>query len=62
MFLYKIGGVLLNNTDNILISTLVGTITVGFYSNYSMIVQRQILIRLQECFSQVSMLGLKFKC
>lgn len=39
MFLYKIGGVLLNNTDNILISTLVGTITVGFYSNYSMIVQ-----------------------
>ena len=39
MFLYKIGGVLLNNTDNILISTLVGTITVGFYSNYSMLTQ-----------------------
>lgn len=39
MFLYKIGGVLLTNTDNILISTLVGTIAVGFYSNYSMIVQ-----------------------
>ena len=39
MFLYKIGGVLLNNTDNILISTLVNTIMVGLYSNYSMIVQ-----------------------
>ena len=53
MFLYKIGGVLLNNTDNILISTLVGTITVGFYSNYSMIVQS--IDTFQECFSQVSM-------
>ena len=39
MFLYKVGGVLLNNTDNILISTIIGTITVGIYSNYSMIVQ-----------------------
>lgn len=38
MFLYKIGGVLLNNTDNILVSIMVGTIWVGYYSNYSMIV------------------------
>lgn len=38
MFVYKVGGVILNNTDNILISILVGTISVGFYSNYYMII------------------------
>ena len=37
LFLYRIGGVILNNTDNILISTLVNTISVGFYSNYSLL-------------------------
>lgn len=34
MFSYQIGNVFLNNTDNILISVLVNTATVGFYSNY----------------------------
>lgn len=38
LFLYRIGGVLQSNTDNILISIFVGTIVVGYYSNYSMIV------------------------
>lgn len=38
MFLYKIGGVLLNNTDNILISIILGTIWVGYYSNYYLVV------------------------
>jgi len=38
MFSYQVGNVLLNNTDNILISILVNTVAVGFYSNYSMIV------------------------
>lgn len=37
MFLYQIGGVILNNTDNILISMIVGTAWVGIYSNYDMI-------------------------
>lgn len=37
VFLYKISGVLLNATDNTLISVLVGTNMVGYYSNYSMI-------------------------
>ena len=35
---YQIGNVLLNNTDNILISVILGTVLVGHYSNYSMIV------------------------
>lgn len=38
MFSYQVGNVILNNTDNILISVLVNTVAVGFYSNYSMIV------------------------
>lgn len=39
MFSYKIGGVLMNNTDQILISTLINTETVGLYSNYLMVTQ-----------------------
>lgn len=38
MVIYKIGGVLMNHTDEILISVLEGTINVGYYSNYNMIV------------------------
>lgn len=38
MFSYKVGGVILNNTDQILISIIVGTVIVGLYSNYLMIV------------------------
>lgn len=38
VFLYKISGVLLNATDNTLISILVNTSMVGYYSNYSMII------------------------
>ncbi len=34
MFSYQIGNVVLNNTDNILISVIVNTTTVGLYSNY----------------------------
>lgn len=37
IFLYKICGTVLNNTDNIYISTLINTITVGYYSNYYML-------------------------
>ncbi len=37
MFFYKFSGVILNNTDNIIISVLCGTSMVGFYSNYLMI-------------------------
>ncbi len=37
-FMYKIGAVLVNSTDNILISVLVSTVAVGFYSNYYTVV------------------------
>lgn len=38
IFLYKIGVVITNNTDNILISIIVGTVYVGYYSNYALII------------------------
>lgn len=38
MFLCKVGTVIMNNTDNILISMILGTIYVGFYSNYCLII------------------------
>lgn len=34
VFIYKVSSTLMNGTTNIIISKLVGTITVGFYSNY----------------------------
>lgn len=34
VFLYKISSVLMNSTDNIIISKIIGTIAVGYYSNY----------------------------
>ena len=42
--LYKICGVLLNSTDNILISILVSTIAVGYYGNYNLIMNKMLLV------------------
>jgi len=38
IFMYKFGGVIQSNTDNILTSIFVGTIVVGYYSNYALII------------------------
>ena len=38
LMIYKIGGIIQSNTDNILISIFVGTITVGYYSIYTSII------------------------
>lgn len=38
VFIYKFSTTLVNSTDNTLISVLIGTKTVGLYSNYSMVV------------------------
>lgn len=38
LFMYKISGTILNNTDNIFISILIGTTMVGYYSNYFMVI------------------------
>jgi O-antigen/teichoic acid export membrane protein len=44
IFLYKVSGLLLNATDNILISILIGTTVVGYYSNYLMVTNRIVAI------------------
>lgn len=38
LFFHKIGGVFVNSTDSILVSSLIGLIETGMYSNYSLIV------------------------
>lgn len=38
MLIHKIGGVAVNNTDSLLLSSLVGIISVGRYSNYYLII------------------------
>lgn len=38
LFLYKISGVVINGTDNIIISIFIGVTTVGVYSNYLLII------------------------
>lgn len=38
LFVYKMGGIILNNTDNILISSMIGIACVGYYTNYSTII------------------------
>lgn len=37
VFIYKVSSVLMNGTDNTLISILVGTVWTGYYSNYNLI-------------------------
>lgn len=38
MLMHKVGNVMVNNTDNLLLSALVGTLSVGRYSNYFLII------------------------
>ena len=38
MMVHKVGNVVINSTDNILISALVGIVYAGLYSNYILII------------------------
>ncbi|WP_317437442.1 oligosaccharide flippase family protein [Thomasclavelia spiroformis] len=61
-FFYKIGAVLVSNTDNILISALVSTYAVGLYSNYYTVinsVQSFIAIMTTSLISGVGNLAVK---
>lgn len=57
VFLYKISGVLINATDNTLISVIVGTAFVGFYSNYTMVVAKVSAIINTVFYSLTASLG-----
>lgn len=54
--LYKLGNAILNSTDNILISVLLGTVVVGYYSNYVMIfsmVNTFIMVLIQSVLASI---------
>lgn len=38
VFLYRVSAMIMNSTDNILISIILGTVIVGYYSNYLLVV------------------------
>ena len=50
MMIHKAGSVIVNNTDNLLLSSLVGTLALGCYSNYYLIIGsvRQVLEQVFE--------------
>lgn len=48
MFLHKIGGAVVFNTDNLLLSYFIGVVSVGLYSNYLLIIKG-----LRNCYKMV---------
>lgn len=62
MLMHKIGTVIVNNTDNLLLSSLVGIVSVGKYSNYYLLIGsiRQVLDQIfQGITASVGNLGVK---
>lgn len=60
MFLYRLGVVIMNSTDAILISMILGTIYVGYYSNYFLLITMVttfIGILIQGIFSSIGNLN-----
>ena len=53
MLVYRVSGLALNNTDPILISILVGTLALGYYSNYLLIVGSLVMV-LEVAFSALT--------
>lgn len=44
MMIFRVGGLILNNSAAVLISTIVGTVALGYYSNYMLIVSSAAMI------------------
>ncbi len=57
MFYHKFGGVVLNSTDNIVISRILGLISVGIYSNYMLIISALKTIIMQIFSSVIASIG-----
>lgn len=53
VFIYKVANTLVGSTDNSIISVLLGTIVVGYYSNYTMVINNISLI-INIIFSSVT--------
>lgn len=60
MLMHKVGNVVINNTDNLLLSSMVGIVSVGCYSNYYLVIGsvRQVLNQMfQGIMASVGNLG-----
>ncbi|MBE5958144.1 MAG: transporter [Lachnospiraceae bacterium] len=57
MVVFKLSSVMLNATDNILISTIVGTIAVGYYSNYQLVMKKINVLYTTVFSSMVASIG-----
>lgn len=57
LIIYKIGGTILGSTDNIIISMILNTVMVGYYSNYLMITTALGTITMQAYNSIFSTIG-----
>lgn len=53
LFIYKVGTVIMNGTDNIIISKFIGLVIVGFYSNYVLIIN-SITTVLNQIFNAIT--------
>ena len=53
LFIYKVGTVIMNGTDNIIISKFIGLIIFGFYSNYVLIIN-SITTVLNQIFNAIT--------
>lgn len=53
LIIYKIGSLALNSTDNIIISSFVGVVAVGIYSNY-LLLQTSVSSLLSTVFSNLT--------
>lgn len=54
---HKIGGVVLNSTDNLVISKFVGLVSVGLYSNYALIISNLTTLATQMLSNTTASLG-----
>lgn len=57
VFIYKVSSVLINATDNTLISIIIGTVATGLYSNYTMIILKLTSLINTVFYSLTSSLG-----
>lgn len=57
MFMHKIGGVLVNNTDNLIVSSYCGLAVTGVASNYTLIISYANMLLMQVTNSTVASVG-----
>lgn len=53
MLFYRIGGLVLNNSTALLVSVIVGTLTLGYYSNYMLIIGTAVMV-VEVAFSSLT--------